>query len=133
MRKRLFRGSLIGVTLLICVASLPAQDTKPLPGGENEDPVYTIHEVDVKAKVTNSSVRKAPEFRSDCPARGKVSLTAVFRKSGQVTDVKLTKSLGCSFDKLALEAARKLKFKPALKAGQSVSQLTVIEYDGRRY
>ena len=132
MRNRIFRDSLIVVTLLTCLADLAAQNPKPTPGDVGKDRVYTAQEVDVKAKVTNQ-LENLPGLRSDCPDRGKVSLTAVLRKWGKVTDIKLTKSIGCSFDKQAIDAVRKLKFRPALKDGQPVSQLSVIEYEGKRY
>lgn len=93
----------------------------------DEDDVYTIDQVDVKAKVKNK-LEYLPERKNDCPDPVQVSLRVVFRKSGKVTDVTIVKSSGCSYDQEAIKAVRKLKFDPAVKAGQQVSQYSDIEY-----
>lgn len=92
-----------------------------------EDKIYTINEVDVKANVKNK-IEHLPDRKNDCPAAVQVSLRVVLRKSGKVTDITLLKPSGCSYDQEAVQAVRKLKFDPALKGGQPVSQFAEIEY-----
>ena len=57
-----------------------------------------------------------------------VTLRIVLRKSGSVTDVTVVKSSGCSYDQEAVKTVQKLKFEPAIKAGQQVSQYLNFEY-----
>jgi TonB family protein len=94
----------------------------------DEDKVYTVNEVDVKANVRNK-LEHLPDRKSDCPDTVQVSLRVVLRKSGKVTDIAVIKSSGCSYDQEAIKAVRKLKFDPAVKAGRPVSQFSEIEYE----
>ena len=93
----------------------------------DDDKIYTVKEVDVKAKVKNK-LEHLPDRKSDCPENVRVSLRVVFRKSGKVTDVTIRKSSGCSYDQAAINAVLKLKFDPAIKNGKQVSQYSDIEY-----
>lgn len=61
-------------------------------------------------------------------------VSAVFDKSGKVSDVALVKVSGCrEFDDRALAAALKIKFEPAIKNGQAVTVAKRVEYVYRRY
>lgn len=93
-----------------------------------DDPVYTVDEVDVRAKVKNQ-LEHLPDALDDCPIPVGVSLRVVLRKSGKVTDITVLKSSGCSYDLEAIKAVRNLKFDPAIKSGQRVSQYSKIEYN----
>lgn len=96
-------------------------------GQSVDDKVYTPDQVDVKARIKNKT-ENIPKQPSDCPAKLQVSLRIVLRKSGSVTDITIVKSSGCSYDQEAVKTARKLKFDPAVKAGQQVSQYLNFEY-----
>ncbi len=124
-----------------CVAVGFAQDGKSNPtpslqqreqNGSEEDRVYFPSEVDTKAKIRDAA-QNAPETISDCPNKGRVSLRVILRKSGKVTDVELIKGMGCGYDEKTVEAARKLKFSPAMKDGRAVSQYLRIEYQYERF
>ena len=93
-----------------------------------DDHVYSYNEVDVKAKIANK-MENLPAPGKDCPTRaGLVRLKIILHKSGKVTDVKIIKGLGCSYDESTVEAARKFKFTPAVKDGKQVSQYLIFEY-----
>lgn len=94
----------------------------------NDDPIYTVDQVDVRAKVKNQ-LEHLPDALEDCPIPVDVSLRVVLRKSGKVTDITVVKSSGCSYDREAIKAVKRLKFDAALKSGQPVSQLTNIQYN----
>jgi TonB family protein len=96
-------------------------------GETDEDRVYHPREVDVKAKIRNAA-ETAPGSSNDCPVKGWVSLRVVLHKSGEVTEVVLIRRMNCSYDERVVEAARKLKFTPAMKDGRAVSQYLRIEY-----
>ena len=99
-----------------------------------EDKVYDGKEVDVKAKVKRQ-LDDPPQPGRDCQENLRLfaSLRVVLHKSGKVTEVILIKGTGCSYDKEAIRAARNIKFKPAMKDGQQVSQYLTVEYEYSRH
>ena len=106
-------------------SSSPPEERQPqVP---EEERVYTSKEVDVKARVTNKMAH-IPEAGRDCPGKGWVRLRAVLHRSGEVTEVALTKGLGCSFDEEAIKVVRRYKFTPALKGSRPVSQYQLFEF-----
>jgi TonB family protein len=115
----------IRVALILMVASIP---TALIGQSATNDPVYTVDQVDVRAKVKNQ-LEHLPDALEDCPIPAGVSLRVVLRKSGKVTDITVVKSSRCSYDREAIKAVKKLKFDPAIKSGQRVSQLSNIEYN----
>lgn len=111
--------------LVVVVALLP---TVLIGQSAADDPVYTTDQVDVRAKLKNQ-LEHPPDALDDCPIPVGVSLRVVLRKSGKVTDITVVKSSGCSYDREAIKAVKKLKFDAAIKSGQRVSQLSNIEYN----
>jgi len=135
--KRLICLTLIVVFMptYLFVSSAQISGQSPTPGpqehekdGSEEDKVYTYKEVDQKAQIKNK-MEHLPRLKSDCPAMAKASLRAILHKSGKVIEVTLIKGAGCSYDKEAIKAVRKLKFIPAMKDGHPVSQYLDIEYE----
>ena len=100
------------------------------PSATDDDKVYTITEVDVKAKITNK-LEHLPQHKRDCPEAVEAKVRAVLHKSGKVTEVIVTESSKCSYDEEVVKVVKKLKFTPALKDGQPVSQYLVLEYNTR--
>jgi TonB family protein len=115
----------IRLVLIVVVALIPTALSGQSAG---DDPVYTVEQVDVRAKVKNQ-LEHLPDALDDCTIPLRVSLRVVLRKSGKVTDVSVVKSSGCSYDREAIKVVKKLKFDPAVKSGQRVSQLSNIEYN----
>lgn len=66
----------------------------------------------------------------NCQQRSGVTrLRVTFDKSAKVTNVEIASSSGCeSFDRKAIEAAKKIKFKPAIKDGEPITVVRQIEY-----
>ena len=60
--------------------------------------------------------------------KGSVVLTMVVDREGNPQDIKISKSLYPSMDQAALEAARQMRFEPALKDGQAVSETLLVEF-----
>ena len=113
------------LTLILLIALTP---TAFVGQSSSDDPIYTVDQVDVKAKVKNQ-LENLPNAKNDCPIPVYVSLRVVLRKSGKVTDLTVVKSSGCSYDQEAIRVVKKLKFNPAIKSGQQVSQYSNIEYN----
>ncbi len=80
----------------------------------------------------NVVIKRKPQpivSRSCSRFEGRTRVRATFDKSGEVTDVELLVSSGCDgFDENAIKAAKKIKFKPALKNGEPVTITKQIEY-----
>jgi TonB family protein len=104
-------------------ASLQVHNTKE----EGEDRVYTPREVDERARITNK-LENPPRPGSDCPSQGTVKLKMILHRSGEVRGVTIIEGIGCSYDGATVEAARGLKFKPAVKGGRPVSQYQIFMY-----
>lgn len=103
--------------------SLPRQNKDK--GGEK---VYTSDEVDVKARIKNR-LEHLPERKNDCPDPVEAKVRVILHKSGKVKDVVLTASAGCSYDDEVIKVVKKLKFVPARKDGQPVSQYSEVVYE----
>ena len=118
-------------------ASAQGKDSSPTPAPEQrekeegaEDRIYSAKEVDVRAKVIRL-LDDPPTPGSDC--RGRLSLLvivrSVLRKSGKVTEVELVRGSGCStYDTDAIRTVQNVKFNPALKDDQPVSQYQRFAY-----
>lgn len=56
-------------------------------------------------------------------------LKVTFHASGKITDVEIVEPSGCDyFDEEAIKVARKIKFKPEIKDGESITVTKVIVY-----
>lgn len=116
--------------MMLSLLSLHAHAQQPTPSPKDQDRIYTAKEVDVKAKIKQATDTPQPGrdcFEFDYPRV--VVLRIVLHKSGVVSDVKLMKKSGCSYDKDAIRVARKIHFEPARKHGQDVSQYLTIQYE----
>ncbi|MGQ0761759.1 MAG: TonB family protein [Acidobacteriota bacterium] len=60
--------------------------------------------------------------------KGSVVLTMVVDREGIPQEIKIRRSLYPSVDQAAIEAARQMRFEPALKDGQPVSDTLVVEF-----
>jgi TonB family protein len=64
---------------------------------------------------------------------GTVVLRAVFSASGDVTNIRVVSGLPYGLTESAVEAAREIRFSPAVKDGRPVSQYIQIEYNFNLY
>jgi TonB family protein len=86
---------------------------------------------DRKARVI---YRVEPEYTLDAREKkieGTVVLTLTVDHEGLPQNIRLKKSLYPSLDQSAIEAARKMRFEPAIKNGQPVSMFISVEMDFR--
>lgn len=119
--------------VLIGAGVIHAQEQKSTPAQQtsdesaSEDRVYAGKDVDKKAKMKSSP---APDFSSadsDRPT-GTVILKAVFAKTGRVENITVVKGLPNGMTEKCIEAAKKIKFIPAMKDGHKVSMWMQLEY-----
>lgn len=110
----------------------PRIETEPQAEKSDEDKIYSSKEVDVQAKFTKRVTKFPSGHQKGCPTNGTVRVRAVLHKSGKVTEATIIKGLGCNYDKDAVELVLKLKFVPAMKNGQPVSQYVTIVFDYKK-
>ena len=87
----------------------------------------------MKARV---SKKPKPKYTKDArkhQIEGTVILRCVFRASGEVTDISVVQGLADGLTERAIEAARKIKFIPAMKDGHPVSMWMQLEYNFNLY
>ena len=96
-----------------------------------EEKIYKTDEVDQKAEITKiPKGRVTSECGTDKSSSGRVRIEMVLDKSGKVTRAELVEKSGCRyFNDRALEQAKKIKFKPAVKDGKAVSQYFNKSYE----
>jgi TonB family protein len=75
--------------------------------------------------------RVEPEYTADAREKkieGSVVLTLTIDHEGQPQNIQVKRSLYPSLDQSAIEAARKMRFEPAMKDGQPVSMFISVEF-----
>jgi len=120
-------------TLLVFATALATAQTRsptpaPSPTPECPGPIYAGKEVSKKARVT---FFPPPEPSRDKRAEGLtgvVVLQVVLCRSGRVTDIQPVKKMPYDITDKAVDAARRVRFIPAEKDGQVVSQRHTFEY-----
>jgi TonB family protein len=90
--------------------------------------VYQAKEVSQKARITSSPPPTYTQEARMHNVSGKVVLTAVLCSSGHITDIQVVSGLPGGLTESAIAAAKKIKFEPAQKDGQPVSQATQLEF-----
>ena len=78
--------------------------------------------------------KKDPEYSEEA-RKAKYQGTVVFsvevNDSGQVTNIKVVRSLGLGLDEKAIEAVKQWKFRPGMKQGQAVTVQAQVEVNFR--
>ena len=101
---------------------------QPLPKMVDGERIYTSKEVDEKFQIL-----KKPEPRYTQEARrrmthGMVIVRAILAADEKVKHIEVVNGLPNGLSEKAIEAAREIKFKPALKDGKPVSTWIEMEY-----
>ena len=108
------------------------------PIGEDKSPidytrVFSPKEVTVKARILSRPEPYYPQEAKDNQVSGTVVLRAVLRADGQVTDIRAVSGLPYGITERAINAAKQIRFTPAMKNGRAVSQYIQIEYNFNLY
>ncbi|MEK6334110.1 MAG: energy transducer TonB [Acidobacteriota bacterium] len=113
--------------------NLQTVDPKPAGNEAAGEKIYAGKEVDQKARILS---KPAPMYTEDArknQVSGTVILRAVLTASGQVTNIRVVSGLPYGLTERAIAAARQVKFTPALKDGNPVSQFIQFEYNFSPY
>jgi TonB family protein len=110
---------------LVASAQTPDSASSPEVTGER---VYSSSEVTRAAVVVE---KPKPEYRKEAGEKdvsGTVVVQLVLSSTGKVRDVSIVEGLSTNQNNAAMKAARQIKFIPAVKDGEQVSQSLTVEY-----
>jgi TonB family protein len=125
---RLLRGLIVLSLLCGASASSSAQEAQGRKQDEAEE-VFRVSEVSQRAEFkSRPEPLYTPEAR-DAGIEGVIRLRMVLSDSGKVTNIAVMRGLPGGLNEQAIKAARKIKFKPAIKDGKKVSQYVTIDYN----
>jgi TonB family protein len=102
-------------------------------GVRDESRPFASRDVDQKARIISRPEPQYTEEARQNMASGTVVLRAVFSTSGEVTNIRVMSAVPYGLTEKAVEAARQIKFTPAIKDGRAVSQYIQIEYNFSLY
>jgi TonB family protein len=105
----------------------------PGPGGVDYSRPFRQNEVTRKAVITFKPEPGFTEWARRFNVTGVVRLRAILHSSGTMQSISVVKSLPHGLTRKALDAARQMRFQPAQKDGQAVSQYIVLEYNYNIY
>ncbi len=94
-----------------------------------ESTIFSSREVSVKARVLSKPEPAYTEKARQNQVTGTVVLRAIFSAEGQVKYIIVVRGLPDGLTEVAIAAARKIKFVPAMKDGKSVSTFVQLEYN----
>jgi TonB family protein len=126
--KRFMKSASLVILVLMGLIAASGQDA-----GRNQEeetcsgPVYSAKEVTRRAKLTYIREPGYTEKARANGVRGRVILTAVLCRTGKVTNIKVIKGLPDGLTEEAVESTRGIKFEPAVKDGEVVSQALTRE------
>ena len=91
--------------------------------------IFLGSEVDTKARLLNRPEPIPPGAARTNDVRGVVVLRAIFSGNGTVTNIRVIAGLPYGMTDSAIDAARRIKFVPAMKDGKPVSMWMQLEYN----
>ena len=96
----------------------------------DNDRIYKGGEVDKKAVLDKKHWEMNAPSPEGCKGSSTVTLGAVLRKSGKVTNIRVSEPGSCpDFEKRAIKTVERVKFKPAIKDGAPVSTYMQFEFN----
>jgi hypothetical protein len=94
-------------------------------------PVYSSKEVTQRARfLAKSAIQPTNEFSQNYhkfyPNGAAATLSFVYCKTGEISDIQIIKGISFDMDERLIQSVRGIKFIPAQKEGQIVSQKQII-------
>jgi len=126
------RASIFFILSCCCPLVVTAQSVNTNQHGSNNERVYKATEVTQRAKILS---RPQPIGNSavENNVDGSVVLRAVLSSTGEVRDITVVEGLPFGLTEESIEAAKMIRFKPAVKDGRLVSQSVILEYNFNIY
>jgi protein TonB len=120
-----------GALLIVCVfvfgrAALAQNDNRAQP--QCPAPVYRLAEATVKPRILSKPEPGYTEEARRSRVSGRVVVEAVLCATGKVADVEVVRGLPAGLSEEAVKAARRIRFEPGLKDGETVSVRIRVVY-----
>lgn len=115
-----YNNRLVEGTMIIMIRERLTQETAP-----DDEKAYSGAEVTRKVRVKS----KPEPVYAMAGVGGTVVLRVVFAASGKVINIRVVSELPGGFTEASVNAARRIKFEPAIKDGRYVSQHVQLEYN----
>jgi len=125
---KLSHPTLIAGLLVLFVGQLPFAAFGQQSTKQPEEKVYEPKDVDRRAKILRKSEPQYTEQARKNHTSGFVLLQIVLKGSGEVGEIKVIRDLPDGLTEECIKAAREIKFEPALKDGNAVSQYLRMQY-----
>lgn len=106
----------------------PPEPKEKLPEMIAGERIYTSREVDQKAFIISKPSAHYTENAKRAGTKGKVILRAILSADGEVRHLEVLSGLPMGLTESSLAAATQIKFLPARRLRQAVSQWVKIEY-----
>ena len=110
----------------------PSEEAQPA-GVDGTTKPFTGKEVDKKIRLAMKPEPMYTEIARQNEVTGTVVLKCVFASNGSVTNIRTVSGLPHGLTEQAIDAARKIKFIPAMKDGKFVSMWMQLEYNFNLY
>ena len=110
-----------------------AEQSDPKSGASGPPQIFSGKEVTTKARVLSKPEPGYTEEARKYQVIGTVVLRAVFAADGQVKGIFPVKALPHGLTRMAINAARRIRFVPAMKDGKPVSTFMQLEYSFNLY
>ena len=120
---------LLTVVFLIATSAVTAQGGNQASDEKCDGPVYEAKDLSQKARITARA--RPPQYTEKARLHsisGQVDLTVVLCRSGQITDIRIVRGLPYGLSESAIRAAKEIKFEPAEKDGDKVSQRMELQF-----
>ena len=105
----------------------------PRASDADADRIFTGREVTQKVRVLEKREPTYTDSARMFGVQGTVLLRAVFSKEGEVTNIHVVRKLSHGLTQKAIDAARAIRFTPAMKDGQPVSMWMELQYNFNLY
>ena len=117
----------------IAISMAQSADPKDKKPASTPPQAIEEHSLSLKPKITYREKAKYTVEARDNGIHGMVALNVVFRAEGSLSDIKVIKGLPYGLTEKAIDAARKIRFEPAIKDGQPVHVRGDIEFSFQLY
>jgi len=124
----LSRPVLIAALFVVAVSPVSSSPLAPQTTKQTDEKVYEPKDVDRKAKIIRKSEPQYTEQAKKNHTSGFVLLQVVLKASGEIGEIKVIRDLPDGLTEECIKAAREIKFEPALKDGNAVSQYLRVQY-----
>jgi TonB family protein len=107
---------------------------RPIDLESNSGPrIFAAKEVTQKVRVLKKIEPQYTETARIVGIKGNLVLRAVFSAEGEVKHIEIVRALGFGLNTRAIEAARQIRFTPAMVDGRPVSMFIQLEYNFNLY